>query len=89
MPRRAFLRLGLAGVGGAALHERPRQYPADYARSCRGARLGTGIAVRGEQARSAGADVDAWHEHVSLTAGRCVSAPDDVISLHAAVALLS
>jgi hypothetical protein len=32
----------------------------DYARSCRGARIGTGLAVRGEQARSAHADVDAW-----------------------------
>ena len=32
----------------------------DYARSCRGARIGTGLAVRGEQARSAHAGVDAW-----------------------------
>jgi hypothetical protein len=32
----------------------------DYARSCRGARIGAGLAVRGEQAGSAGAEVDAW-----------------------------
>jgi hypothetical protein len=32
--------------------------PEDYARECRGARIGTGLAVRGEKARSAGADVD-------------------------------
>jgi flavodoxin len=34
--------------------------PEDYARECRGARIGTGLAVRGEEARSAGVDVDAW-----------------------------
>jgi len=34
--------------------------PEDYARECRGARIGTGLAVRGEAARSAGADIDAW-----------------------------
>jgi flavodoxin len=32
----------------------------DYARECKGARIATGLAVRGEEARSAGADVDAW-----------------------------
>ena len=32
----------------------------DYARSCQGARIGTGLAVRGEEARSAHADVDSW-----------------------------
>ena len=34
--------------------------PDDYARSCRGARIGAGLAVRGEEARSARADVDSW-----------------------------
>jgi flavodoxin len=34
--------------------------PEDYARECRGARIGAGLAVRGEEARSAGRDVDAW-----------------------------
>ena len=35
--------------------------PEDYARACRGARIGTGLAVRGEEVRSAGARaVDAW-----------------------------
>ena len=33
--------------------------PQDYARDCRGARIGTGLAVRGEEARSAGASVAA------------------------------
>jgi flavodoxin len=32
----------------------------DYARVCEGGRVGTGLAVRGEQVRSAGDDVDAW-----------------------------
>jgi flavodoxin len=32
----------------------------DYARLCRGARIGDGLAVRGETVRSAGADLDAW-----------------------------
>jgi flavodoxin len=32
----------------------------DYSQSCSGARIGRGLAVRGEEARSAGADVDAW-----------------------------
>lgn len=34
--------------------------PEDYARECQGARVGPGVAIRGEQARSADADVDAW-----------------------------
>ena len=38
----------------------------DYARSCRGARIGTGLAIRGEQARSARADVDAWLRRTDL-----------------------
>jgi flavodoxin len=33
--------------------------PEDYARDCQDARIATGLAVRSEQARSAGADVDA------------------------------
>ena len=43
--------------------------PDDYARSCRGARIGTGLAVRGEEARSAGADVDAWLRRTGLVRG--------------------
>jgi flavodoxin len=44
--------------------------PEDYARDCRGARIATGLAVRGEQARSAGADVDAWLRRTGLLDGR-------------------
>ena len=44
--------------------------PEDYARDCRGARIATGLAVRGEQARSAGADVDAWLRRTRLLDGR-------------------
>jgi flavodoxin len=44
--------------------------PEDYARDCRGARIATGVAVRGEQARSAGADVDAWLRRTRLLDGR-------------------
>jgi flavodoxin len=44
--------------------------PQDYARDCRGARIATGLAVRGEQARSAGADVDAWLRRTRLLDGR-------------------
>ena len=44
--------------------------PEDYARACRGARIGTGLAVRGEEARSAGADVDAWLRRTGLLDGR-------------------
>jgi flavodoxin len=38
----------------------------DYARSCQGARIATGLAVRGEQARSAHSDVDSWLGRVRL-----------------------
>ena len=38
----------------------------DYARSCRGARTGAGLAVRGERAGSAGAQVDAWLREAGL-----------------------
>jgi flavodoxin len=41
----------------------------DYARDCPGARIGTGLAVRGEEARSAGADVDAWLRRTGLLDG--------------------
>ena len=34
--------------------------PEDYAHECKGARIGAGLAVRGEEARSAQAAVDAW-----------------------------
>jgi flavodoxin len=43
--------------------------PEDYARECRGARIGTVLAVRGEEARSAGADVDSWLRRVGLLDG--------------------
>ena len=42
--------------------------PEDYARSCRGARIGTGLAIRGEEARSARADVDSWLRRTGLRA---------------------
>jgi len=44
--------------------------PEDYGRDCPGARIATGLAVRGEQARSAGADVDAWLRRAGLLDGR-------------------
>ena len=44
--------------------------PEHYARDCRGARIATGLAVRGEQARSAGADVHAWLRRTRLLDGR-------------------
>jgi flavodoxin len=44
--------------------------PDDYARSCRGARIGTGLAVRGEETRSAHADVDSWLRRTGLLDGR-------------------
>ena len=43
---------------------------ARYARDCQGARIAAGLAVRGEQARSAGADLDAWLRHTGLFDGR-------------------
>jgi flavodoxin len=42
--------------------------PEDYARSCEGARIGTGLAIRGEQVRSAGTAVDAWLRRSDLVA---------------------
>jgi flavodoxin len=44
--------------------------PDDYAQSCRGARIGAGLAVRGEEARSARAEVDAWLRRTGLLDGR-------------------
>ena len=38
----------------------------DYARSCRGARIGTGLAVRGEKVRSAGPAVASWLRRTDL-----------------------
>ena len=43
--------------------------PEDYERSCRGARIGRGLAVRGEKARSARADVEAWLRRTRLRRG--------------------
>jgi hypothetical protein len=43
--------------------------PEDYARSCRGAHIGTGLAVRGEEARSADADIDSWLRRARLLDG--------------------
>ena len=41
--------------------------PDDYAEGCRGARIGTGLAVRGEEVRSDGARaVDAWLRRTRL-----------------------
>jgi hypothetical protein len=44
--------------------------PDDYGQTCEGARIGTGLAVRGEEARSAGADVDAWLRRTGLLGDR-------------------
>ena len=40
--------------------------PDDYAQSCKGARIAIGLAVRGEQARSARADVESWLRRAGL-----------------------
>jgi flavodoxin len=42
--------------------------PQDYADSCPGARIGRGLAVRGEKARSAEPAVEAWPRRVQLLA---------------------
>jgi flavodoxin len=44
--------------------------PDDYARSCRGARIGRGLAVRGEEARSADTEVASWLRRTGLLDGR-------------------
>ena len=41
----------------------------DYAQTCRGALIATGLAVRGEQVRSAGDAVDTWLRRVGLLGG--------------------
>ena len=43
--------------------------PDDYAESCRGGRIGPGLAVRGEEASTAGADVDSWLRDTRLGRG--------------------
>jgi flavodoxin len=40
--------------------------PEDYAKSCRGARIGTGLAIRGEVVRSAGTEVESWLRRARL-----------------------
>jgi flavodoxin len=40
--------------------------PDDYARACRGARIGPGLAVRGEEVRTSGPAVDAWLRRIGL-----------------------
>jgi flavodoxin len=41
----------------------------DYRRSCTGARIGEGLAVRGEELRNAGASIDAWLLRTRLLVG--------------------
>ena len=43
--------------------------PDDYAQSCKGARIGSGLAVRGEEVRSAGTAVDRWLARARLLGG--------------------
>ena len=38
----------------------------EYARSCTGARIGTGLAIRGEAVRSAGPVIDSWLRRARL-----------------------
>lgn len=49
----------VSGIGSA---------PDDYAEACEGARIGPSLAVRGERARDAGAQVDAWLGRARLQA---------------------
>jgi flavodoxin len=49
--------------------------PEDYARACKGARIGPGLAVRGEEVRSAGPAVVAWLRRTGLLDGREPSSP--------------
>jgi hypothetical protein len=39
----------------------------DYAQACRGAMVGDGLAVRGEEVRQAGAAVSSWLRRAGLT----------------------
>jgi hypothetical protein len=43
--------------------------PDDYAQSCKRARIGTGLAVRGEEVRSAGPAVESWRRRAGLLDG--------------------
>ena len=47
-------------------HERPRHHRRGLPVSCTGARIGDGLAVRGEQVRESGAAVDAWLRRTEL-----------------------
>jgi len=40
--------------------------PEEYGRACRGARIGRGLAVRGEEVRDAADAVDAWVRRTRL-----------------------
>jgi hypothetical protein len=40
--------------------------PEDYAQSCKGARIVTGLAIRGEAVRSAGTAIDSWLRRAGL-----------------------
>jgi flavodoxin len=42
--------------------------PEDYAQPCKGARIGTGLAIRGEAVRSAGSAIDSWLRRAGLLA---------------------
>jgi hypothetical protein len=50
-PSFSFTTYAMSGLGTA---------PDDYRRACRGARIGPGFAVRGEEVRGANRAVDAW-----------------------------
>jgi len=39
----------------------------DYARSCRGASIGEGLAIRGEEVNDAGPAIEAWLRRTGLT----------------------
>ena len=47
----------MSGLGNA---------PDDYAATCRGATIGDGLAVQGEEVREAGGEVGAWLRRVGL-----------------------
>ncbi|MFJ6535623.1 flavodoxin [Paenarthrobacter sp. NPDC091711] len=42
----------------------------DYGQSCQGATIGEGLAVKGEEVRDAGADVESWLQRTGLLAAR-------------------
>lgn len=39
----------------------------DYSRSCQGARMGEGLAVKGEEVREAGSDITSWLQRTGLS----------------------